>query len=114
MKLIVSSLALFATTFGLQVWMDLANIGELADPVLGDVRSYWARVIHEDVLGPANQVAAAVFLFSLLDRVWLPWLSIRDAALRQGQFADVSQNVRAAIVLGYFLAWSAVMLAFRT
>ena len=58
-------------------------------------------------------VGGAVWFWLLLDSVWLRWLNIKEVVFAAGtKWNAVSPNIRAIVVLGYFLAFMAVVLGF--
>ena len=58
-------------------------------------------------------VGSGIWLWLLLDSIWLRWLKIKDVIFAtEGKWERVHPNVRAAVVLGYFLAFMAVILGF--
>ena len=136
MKLLITSLILFAVTFGGQVAMDHYDIGEtfhmvpevdengvpvldesgevreVEDKSMGHIRAAWAVEVH-DMLKPAYQVAASCLFFALIDLVWLPWLKIKDVVFGLGKFEFVPAAIRASITAGYIAAWCTMIFAFR-
>ena len=57
-------------------------------------------------------VGGAVWLWILLDSIWLRWFNIYDVLVGRRLWGDVDPVVRAAAVLGWFLAFMAVVLGF--
>ena len=57
-------------------------------------------------------VGGAVWLWLLLDSIWLRWLNIYDVLFGLGGWCDVDPVIRAAVVLGWFIAFAAVVLGF--
>ena len=58
-------------------------------------------------------VGGGVWFWLLLDSIWLRWLNIKEVVFPSGtEWEHVDTNVRAIVVLGYFLAFLAVVLGF--
>ena len=57
-------------------------------------------------------VGGGVWLWILLDSIWLRWFNIRDVLFGIYPWDDVDPVVRAAAVLGWFIAFAAVVLGF--
>ena len=57
-------------------------------------------------------VGSAVWLWILLDSIWLRWFNVREVLFGIYPWDDVDPVVRAAAVLGWFLAFMAVVLGF--
>ena len=57
-------------------------------------------------------VGGGVWLWILLDSIWLRWFNIYDVMFGKGVWERVDPVVRAASVLGWFLAFMSVVLGF--
>ena len=57
-------------------------------------------------------VGGGVWLWILLDSIWLRWFSIHDVMFGSGKWEHVEPVVRAGAVLGWFGAFMAVVLGF--
>ena len=57
-------------------------------------------------------VGGGVWLWILLDSIWLKWFSIREVLFGKNNWGEVDPVIRAAAVLGWFIAFAAVVLGF--
>ena len=57
-------------------------------------------------------VGGGVWLWILLDSIWLRWFNIHDVLFGRYKWGGVEPVIRAAAVLGWFLAFMAVVLGF--
>ena len=57
-------------------------------------------------------VGGGVWLWILLDSIWLKWFNIRDVMFGSGRWENVEPAVRSAAVFGWFIAFAAVVLGF--
>ena len=57
-------------------------------------------------------VGGGVWLWILLDSIWLRWFNVREVLFGEDDWAKVDPVIRAAAVLGWFLAFMAVVLGF--
>ena len=69
-------------------------------------------VVHA-LSGKALTLTAAVLFFGLLETVFLPFLNIREVMFGAGPWAATGEDgVRAAVILGWFLVFAAVIVGF--
>lgn len=97
---------------GAKWWMEAHNLLEYVDPSSGE----WTRTalgveVHSH-LRRVMRVSFVLTLWTLIDRLWLPWLKIADVAMGENGWHGVAPAVRAGIIFGWFLALSAVFLSF--
>ena len=114
MRYILIALTLLLASFSGQVWMDVADIGEIPAPVgsaMPDTRAGWADLLHS-LLESTTFVLAAAFLWTLIDHILLGWLDIREVAQGDSGWHRVPPNIRAALLLVYGGCWIAVMSVF--
>ena len=104
---IVFLLAFTATTIFLYIsWGDAL----LADTVFGVDRTELGHVIHS--IGGALLKTAIAFLFwILLDKLFQPWLNIRELFYDDSPELPKSVTVRSAFIYGYYILAAAVILA---
>ncbi len=68
-------------------------------------------VVLQALGGKLVTLTLAVLFFAALDRVFLPFLKIEDVMFGRGPWATAGEDrVRAAVILGWFLVFAAVIL----
>ena len=65
-----------------------------------------------DVSGAVFRLAIGVLVFSVLDKIMLPWLNIEDAMMGSHDWGNTTPQVRAATVGGWWLLFATVLYAF--
>ena len=79
---------------------------------LGSSISDYGLVAHA-LGGKLLTLSIAVLFFGILDRVFLPFLKIEDVFFGHEPWDEAGEDtVRAAVILGWFLVFGAVILGF--
>ena len=106
--------ALFAVMLGAQWWMETYHVLETFSASAEEMtRTTFGNEIHS-LLRRGERLSLAFALFTLFDLVWLPWLNVQEVASGRGKWKTCHPNVRAAIVLGWFLALYGFLQAFSS
>ncbi len=79
---------------------------------LGLSASDYGLVAHA-LGGKLLTLSVAVLFFGVLDRVFLPFLKIEEVFFGQGRWTKTGEDtLRAAVILGWFMVFAAVILGF--
>ena len=106
----ILSLLILVVSTSFLVLFDTANVGQTADPVLGDLTEAWAAELA-DLLRDINRLALGLFMWTLIDATCLTWINLRDVVLGTNGWHTREMHVRAGFVLGWFIAFAAVVVA---
>ena len=106
--------ALFALMLGAQWWMETYHILETFSESAEEMtRTTFGNEIHS-LLRRGERLFLAFSLFTLVDLVWLPWLNVQEVAAGRGKWKTCAPVVRAAVVLGWFIALYGFLQAFSS
>ena len=106
--------ALFSALLGAQWWMEHWHILETFSASAEEMtRTTFGGEIHS-LLKRGERVFGSFALFTLVDLVWLPWLVIEDVVAGRGKWKTCDPLVRAAVVIGWFLALYGFLQAFSS
>ena len=106
--------ALFALMLGAQWWMETYHILETFSESAEEMtRTTFGNEIHS-LLRRGERLFLAFSLFTLVDLVWLPWLNVQEVAAGWGKWKTCDPRVRAAVVIGWFIALYGFLQAFSS
>ncbi len=69
-------------------------------------------IIADSLIGKLTTLTGALLAFSLVDRIFLRWLNIRDVILKRGEWEKRSVMVRHEVIRGWFLLAAVIILGF--
>ena len=97
-----------------QWWMEAYHVFETFSASAEEMtRTVFGNEIHS-LLRRGQRVFLSFALFTLVDLVWLPWLNVEEVATGRGKWKTSNPVVRAAVVVGWFLALYGFLQAFST
>ena len=106
--------ALSAGLLCAQWWMEACHVLETFSESAEEMtRTTFGNEIHS-LLRRGQRVFLSFALFTLVDLVWLPWLNVEEVATGRGKWKTCNPAVRAAVVVGWFLALYGFLQAFST